>query len=67
MRGRNEIEERIALWEKVMDQSEPYRDRYPSKEVYEALGIEEGHLLSDEWYDGECAWWIIRELQWVLS
>ena len=66
MRTEEEIRERIELWRRFQDETDPYNDKLPSEKIRKQLGVEE-HLLDDYFYDNQAISWIIRELKWVLE
>jgi hypothetical protein len=65
------IEARKKLWEefakKVNDYLYGHKCDYPRDILWELLGRDELHLLTDYWYDGECAWCVVSELERVLK
>lgn len=65
------IEERKRLWEEFAKKVDDYLWRggnYPRDLLRELLGREdELHLLTDYWYDAECAWCVVAELERVLK
>jgi hypothetical protein len=65
------IEERKRLWEEYASQVEKYAWEgcdYPFDIAEKLLGVRERiELISDYFYDHECAWHIASELQRVLD
>jgi hypothetical protein len=66
MRSEKEIRERLEKWKRFYERIS--RDPYDEEggKIREELGYE-WYLLSDHFYDHECAEIVIRELKWVLG
>jgi hypothetical protein len=64
------VDARKRLWEELAAKIEQWLsgkiDYYPH-EVLQQLGKAGDYLLSDYYYDAECAWHIVSELQIVLN
>ena len=67
MRSKQEIRERLRLWEQFVKEFNPYEGKM-AKDIKVKLGFEEDEdLIDDFYYNGQCAYRIVKELKWVLG
>jgi hypothetical protein len=67
MRSEQEIRERIKLWEEFIRNFKPHEGKL-ARDIRVKLGFpEDEDLVGDFYYDGDCAYRIVRELKWVLG